>query len=152
MAKFGPDNAHFKKHLPNLRHVYTRLTPFQRMAIANQRMDRLDSPANELIAVVSAVEGLARSLVVGERVDRGEQFEIAYEAVRNRDPVQLVKEIAALAHVTPAKLVASADGWRLFRWACAYRNLLIHEATMLNENDAFWLIQSTRQVFRMISP
>jgi len=144
------DDAYFKAHLARLRDSYTRFAPAQRFRIARERMNRLDAPANELIAVVSAAEGIARSLVVTERMRGGQKFDAVYKAVKLHPGTSLVKAIATTRGTTPEALVGR-ETWRLFGWACEYRNLLIHEATMLNQIDASWLIVSAKRVFKRIT-
>jgi hypothetical protein len=57
-------NAEYDKDLANLRKIYVEALPRQRYSIAQQRIKYLEQGPNILVACVSAVEGLARSLAM----------------------------------------------------------------------------------------
>ena len=73
----------FEEHEHQLREEYKKAKPRQRLDIALQLMRFSDCGPNRLIQVVSAVEGLARSLVVNARAENNETVEAGYANVRD---------------------------------------------------------------------
>ena len=144
--KEAPDDNHFKQHVVRLRETYVRSRPWQRAWVARQRMQHPGVTANVLIASVSAAEGMARAILLMLQTKPDSDVMRLYSRIRNDSPKDLLAKIAALKSSTPAKVFGN-ETVRLFRWAVEYRNLLIHEATFLNQADGSWLINAAQEVF-----
>lgn len=137
----------FEDHEHQLRAAYLKSTPRQRLEIALHRMRFPDSGPNRLIQVVSAVEGLARSLVVNARVAKGETAEAAYASVRDATATTLVRDALGRHNRPEAPDAFGAEAWETFEHAVKYRNLLIHECTFLRQGYSDRLIGAASSVF-----
>lgn len=119
------------EHIERLRHWYVGATPRQRLGVILQRLEDHHFGPNRLVTSVSAVEGLARALLMaahhGSKTDR-----IAnYPKYRMRKPTGLIEEyLRLIAAGTPSEAFG-ADLWRDFVHAIEYRNILAHECAYL---------------------
>lgn len=151
MAKINGDVYKVLKvsidHEQKLRDEYLKATPRQRLEIALQRMRFPDCGPNRLVQVVSAVEGLARSLVVNARVTKGETAEAAYDNVRGANATTLVRDVLALNKRPEAPVAFGTEVWEMFELAVKYRNLLIHECTFIRQSCSDPLISAASSVF-----
>jgi len=142
----APNNEHFRTHVQRLRDTYVKATPGQRAHVARQRMQHQGATANVLISFVSATEGMARSVLLMLRTASDVDVGRCYSRIRGDGPEDLLKKIA-VAHGTTAPKLFGSEEWRLFGWAVKYRNLLIHEATFLNQVDGGWLVRAAEDIF-----
>jgi hypothetical protein len=148
----------FEQHFAKLQKAYVNASPARRAETAIQRMGRPEAPANMLILAVSATEALARALVlenllVKSRVDakNGKRKEPLtkdqlHKKIERENANELLTRIAGWSHVKPEEAFGPKT-WPTFLWAVKYRNLLIHEATFLNEGHADALIHATTEIF-----
>ena len=116
----------------------------------NVALDRLNNPtcgANQIIQIVSAVEGLARSLAVHlSKLKEHEDINSAYEKLKYKNPAQLVEYICKIENLDRSELFHEKQ-WELFEYAIKYRNLLIHECTLLGQDKFPPLIDATKVIF-----
>jgi hypothetical protein len=87
-----------------------------------------------LITVVSAVEALARSLVVHAPGRPASSSHFRYQQVRLKAPLELVEEALRLYGAVPAVEQYGDHTWQLFELAHKYRNLVVHECTYLGQD------------------
>jgi hypothetical protein len=137
----------YGKHLKGLRAAYVQATPRQRAKVALDRMKHPDAGPNLLIAIVSAVEALARALALDIEIAKGIGPRPAYGNLRNRGPIDLLSGVVAPARSTTMPGLVGAECWEEFKWAVQYRNLLIHEGTFLRAGYCNRLLDATRKVF-----
>lgn len=139
------DDPPSEAHLEALRSAYVMASPRQRIEVAMQRVERLDCGPNVLIVEVSAVEALARSLLYHHRVQSGEDEVQAYKAIRNNNAKQLLAGLAS-----GLEIQIEEEARLQFHIAVDYRNLLIHEATFLNQGTTNTLLGSVRRVWAVL--
>lgn len=137
----------FEEHLEELREAYVRATPRQRLRVALDRVKHPDCGPNRLIQIVSAVEGLARALLVNEAVSTGDSVSHAYDQVRSLNASDLVRRCLG---PDPASMFPG-ETWDTFVVAVKYRNLLIHECTFLGQGRTDKLIASSSEVFELLA-
>jgi hypothetical protein len=139
-------NVDYVADLTNLRKVYTTNSPQARLNVICQRLHHRESPPTRLVTLVSAVEALARSLVLNEKGKPVADREKHYGSVRDREASWLVKEVLRLRDLPlPAQYFAE-DTWTLFKYAESFRNLIVHECTYLGQDKYPSLIQATEEV------
>lgn len=68
----------YDKHLKELREIYYRSYPKQRLGVAMQRIQNPEHGPNLLVMYVSATEGLLRSLVIWAETTNGRPSEKIY--------------------------------------------------------------------------
>lgn len=140
----------FDAHLKELRRLYVRATPKQRLSIAKQRMTRPQDGPNRLVACVSAVEGFARCLVMHQASKTKDELEAAYPKYRQCGPTELV----ALFLSQQGELPETAFGdetWLDFGYAVKYRNFLVHEATYLGHDISPRLINACEKIVQRLA-
>ena len=122
-----------REELEQLRRSYAAAKPSARLATIRQRLARAegDTGPTRLVATVSAVEALARSLIVHAPGRPPATAHFRYQQVRNKQPLDLVEEALRLhGGKLPADQVG-AQAWALFELAIQVRNLVVHECTVL---------------------
>jgi hypothetical protein len=107
------------------------------------------------VTVVSAVEGLARSLVVQQREDtagadgQAASREQIYAKVRNARPQTLLTEIAKSVGGSPSDAYG-AELWDEFQWAVKYRDFVVHECAFMGLEHGTRLISASEKILRKI--
>ena len=79
----------------------------------------------------------------------GKKVEDIYNKYRNPNPEKLIREICKNKKTGPWKLFGKQT-WQDFKWAVKYRNLLIHEATFLQQGVAIRLIKETENIISIL--
>lgn len=136
--------------LEKLRNVYAMSTPAARHGLIQQRLNRAaaeNGPAR-LITIVSAVEALARSLVVHAPGRPASSARIRYQQYRHEGPLELVAEVLRLKGEASGERYFPGDTWPLFELAIQYRNLVVHECTFLGQDKCPALILAVETVLR----
>jgi hypothetical protein len=127
-----------------------KATPSQRYRVALDRIDNPDCGPNKLIQLVSAVEGLARTIAINIMVSSGASIENAYKKLRFEKPEILIsKYIAKSFGKKPEELIGD-DDWELFGLAVEYRNLLIHECAFLGQDKSIPINSSLLKVVEIL--
>lgn len=129
-----------------LRQIYESVSPRQRLGVIRKRLLEDEIGATKLITVVSAVEGLARCLVVHLKTNDPANIINVYRTHRKKDPESLVAEFFKLSGIVEPKHHFTDDTWPLFREAIEFRNLVVHECTYLGQDKYPSLISSTLEV------
>ena len=136
-----------EKHESKLRETYINFDPLQRHGIIKQRLENLDGRPNELIVRVSAVEAMARSIVLDLATYDGLSREEKYEEVKFKRANELLEEICSHRKVLKKPdEVFGASEIENFKCAEKYRDLLVHECTYLRQGTSNELIESTKTV------
>ena len=133
-------------HRAGLRETYVASSPRQRLKVA---LDRLRNPSHEpnlLITRVSAVEALARSLLVHHLAAGGEAIEKVYARYRLIGPEALLESYLSASNLPPAPQYFGEGCWEQFQHAVQYRNLLVHECTYLHPDVSGPLVEACRGV------
>ena len=136
----------FEKHRGDLRQIYVKSTPRQRLNVALQRIGNTDHDPNLLVTRVSAVEALARSLLVHHLATAHADALSFYDLFRNTGAPSLVEAYFQAKSASTPEVVLGADTWELFGHAVHYRNLLVHECTYLGQDKTPALIEACRIV------
>ena len=121
--------------LKTLRDVYVRGFPSQRVDIARQRVDEASHGAGIglLIAYVSAIEGILRSLVIWNEKEPSSDRPTSdtYKKYKNTKTNDLYEKYCEQYGEKPDKVIP--DETKDLVWcAVEYRHLLVHECTFLN--------------------
>ena len=144
------DSSEIEMHLTQLRKIYVESSPKQRLSIAKQRINNPGHDPNRLIAFVSAVEGVARSLCMHQHARTKTELSSIYPKYRKRSVESLIVEYLSKRDLGEAALHFGEHTWKLFGYAVQYRNLLAHECTYLGTNSSLELIEACRLVLRML--
>lgn len=135
-----------ESHLKHLRLSYLQASPAQRIKIAKQRTELPDSAPNILIAHVSAVEGVLRSILIEKyRKTFNLSLEDAYDWLKEKNGQALVELYCKNHKVSRTSLIPKKT-WSNLEMAIAYRNFLIHECAFLSEGICSQLVGACKEV------
>jgi hypothetical protein len=126
--------------------VYRAVSPQVRYNTIRQRLAVPEIGATKLISVVSAVEGLARSIAVHNKAPRPAAAVTLYASYCSRAPTTIVEEVFKFYRVASPSTYFTDDTWSLFRHAVNYRNLVVHECTYLGQDKYPLLIDASLEV------
>lgn len=137
-----------REELEQLRKTYASSRPAARLGVIRQGLARTQAEIGptRLVAVVSAVEALARSLVVHAPGRPASSSHFRYQQVRQKAPLELVEEALRLYGSDPAARRYGDETWQLFELAHKYRNLVVHECTYLGQDKYSALIAASERV------
>lgn len=123
-------------HPEELQRAYAIATPAARLRVIRQRLASAhgEMGSTRLVTVVSAVEALARSLVVHAAGRPASTAEMRHRQFRQTGPVELVEEVLRLRGARPPQQHFDADTWKLFEAATCYRDLIVHECTYVGQD------------------
>lgn len=147
MARANPE-VDYVADLLRLRETYPKLSPSQRLNIIRQRLEDHHFGPNRLVTSVSAVEGLARSLVIrlGAKGKGQEALAKAYRRNEKSSAKNLVEQyLLKKAKVRPEEHFGE-ETWKLFCHAENFRNLVVHECTYLGIDKFPSLISACEEV------
>jgi hypothetical protein len=138
------------EHPDELQRTYAMATPTARLRVIKQRLAGAQGEmgSTRLVTIVSAVEALARSLVVHSAGRPASTAEMRHRQLRNTGPVELVEEVLRLRGVVGAAKHFEGETWELFEVAAHYRNLIVHECTYVGPDRHPYLIAATEAVLR----
>ena len=140
--------SELRRDLEQLRGSYVVLKPSARLAMIRQRLARAEgeSAATRLVAMVAAVEALARSLVVHAPQRPPATAPIRYQQMRTTGAVQLVEEMLKVYGSAPALDVFGPQAWDRFEIATLYRDMLVHECTAPAQDNYLTLVEAAERV------
>lgn len=138
----------YKQHYKKLRDSYINATKGQRRKVARDRMRYPGLQANILIAIVSAIEGFARAIVLKQQKVRGKSIKSTYRKIKNDGPTDLIERWIYPEINKKPEDVFSKECWQEFKWAVKYRNLLLHECTGLRQDYGRSLIKACRNIWK----
>ena len=134
------------QHRADLRELYVKGSPRQRLHTALQRIGNSDHDPNLLVTRVSAVEAVARSLLVHHLANAHADALSFYGLFRQSSAPALVEAYFQAKCASAPEALLGADTWELFGHAVHYRNLLVHECTYLGQDKTPTLIEASRLV------
>jgi hypothetical protein len=151
-------SAEYDEDLATLRKIYVEATPRQRYGIAQQRIANLEHGPNVLVACVSAVEGLARSLAMHvdaqARAKPGtlkSELSAVYPKYKWKDAEDLIETyLKAIGQPNPPEYFG-LETWELFHYAVEYRNVLTHECTYLGQDRSPALIAACQAILHKLA-
>ena len=147
---YARNDIDYVAELLGIRDHYVTAAPRQRLSIIRQRLEDHHFGPNRLVTSVSAVEALARCLVMHETTTSKVQLRSSYGKYKDRPPKSLVQEFLRSRGITDATQFFAEDTWRLFGYAVDYRNLLTHECTYLGQDKFPELIAACEEVLNRL--
>ena len=132
--------------LHRLRETYATVPPQSRYNVILKRLEAEEIGPTRLITVVSAVEALARSIVVHRHRPNNTEALRVYAVQKDKAATTLIEEVLKSYGMGPASTHFSEDTWPLFRHAVNYRNLVVHECTYLGQDKYPSLISASYEV------
>lgn len=138
------------EHPDELQRAYAMATPAARLRVIRQRLASAhgEMGSTRLVTVVSAVEALARSLIVHSAGRPSSTAEMRHKQFRATGPLELVEEVLRLRGAGRAVLHFGQDDWDFFEVAVRYRDLIVHECTYVGPDRHPHLIAATEAVLR----
>ena len=150
-------DMNYDQDLTNLRKNYVEATPRQRYSVGRQRIEHLEHGPNVLVACVSAVEGLARSLAMhcdaamAKPPALKSYLSTIYPKYKRKGPEDLIAQyLAGKGLPKPAEFFGRAT-WQRFHYAIEYRNVLAHECTYLGQDRSPALIEACQTVLHRLA-
>jgi hypothetical protein len=137
-----------RQELEQLRSSYVVMKPSARLAAVRQRLAKaeVEGGAPRLVAVVAAVEALARSLVVHAPQRSPATAHLRYQQVRSAGALSLVEETLRIYGAPPAGEFFGADAWDRFELAQLFRDVIVHECAVPAHDNYPPLVQATERV------
>ena len=136
-----------EKHEKDLRDVYIKSDPIKRLGVIKQRIKNPDGRPNMLVVYVSAVEAMARSIVLDLATHEGFSRVDAYQNVQFIRAKDLLEKICGHQKVgRTTDEIFGSEHFQNFLCAEKYRNLLVHECTYLKQEVTTELIESTQKI------
>jgi hypothetical protein len=141
-------NVDLLEHPDELQRAYAMATPAARLRVIRQRLASAhgEMGSTRLVTIVSAVEALARSLVVHSAGRPASTAEMRHRQFRATGPVDLVEEVLRLRGAPPAAQHFDGDEWDFFQVATRYRDLIVHECTYVGQDRHPYLIAAAETV------
>jgi len=138
------------EHPDELQRAYATATPAARLRVIKQRLASAHGElgSTRLVTMVSAVEAMARSLVVHSAGRPASTAEMRHKQFRDTGPVELVEEVLRLRGVPRGELHFERETWELFEVAARYRDLIVHECTYIGPDRHPYLIAAADTVLR----
>jgi len=126
------DRFDFKASLNSLRASVEAASPWTRSGNAWYRLEFSDVPSNQVISAVAVVEGLARAIAAQSLAGRLRDRDMAYRRLRRRGALDLLRQVAHDLKTQPQILYGN-EALAEFKWAVAFRDLLVHEGAVLSD-------------------
>lgn len=138
------------EHPDELQRAYAMATPAARLRVIKQRLASAHGELGptRLVTTVSAVEALARSLVVHAAGRPASTAEMRHRQFRDVGPVELVEEVLRLRGAGHPLEHFGRDTWELFEAGTRYRDLIVHECTWVGPDRHPYLVAAAEAVFR----
>lgn len=120
--------------------------PQARLNVILERLAHPEIGPTRIVTVVSAVEALARSLVVHARTMTDAEIDSVYHEYRFKDPKALVEKVLIQHGHGDPSVYFVGDTWPLFGHAVNFRNLVVHECTFIGQDKYPSLIEASEEV------
>lgn len=143
-------NADLHLHPDELQRAHATATPAARLRVIKQRLAGAhgERGSTRLVTMLSAVEALARSLVVHSGGRPPRTAEMRHRQFRDTGPVELVQEVLRLRGVARGEQHFGAEAWSMFEVATRYRDLIVHECTAIGQDRHPHLVAAADTVLR----
>lgn len=129
-----------------IRRTYVASSPKQRLHVIAQRLGHKDSGPNNLVTAVSAVEALARSIVVHHPLRPDKDVQEMYQLYRTKGAEELLLWIMYLQGSQHPDEFYGEDNWQLLKYAVTYRNLVAHECTYVGDDKSVSMIAACKEI------
>ena len=151
-------SAEYDAHLAELRRLYVEATPRQRYGMGRNLINNPKHGPNVLVACVSAVEGLARSLAMHQdalarvsAADVKSELSAIYPRYKHKGAEELIEQYLAIAGLPSPRQYFGEDTWEQLHYAVEYRNVLAHECTYLGQDRSPALIEACQRVLHRLA-
>lgn len=134
----------------SLRSVYVQSLPSARYGIIKKRLAYEEIGPVRLVTMVSAVEALARSVLVHWSSPTCSGIDDGYESFKRMEPVKLIRALCSLKGLDQPESQFSEDTWELFSSAVVFRNLVVHECTFLGQDKYPSMIRAAEEVLEWV--
>jgi hypothetical protein len=138
-------------HVIALRRTYIEAPPYARLNVIRKRLQKDEIGPVALLTCVSAVEALARSVVIHWGTCELEDVHTRYMQWKRESPEALVQRVLSLAGLADPTQHFGCQLWELFQHAVLYRNLIVHECTLLGQDTYPQLIDASRNVLTEVA-
>ena len=145
MARLNP-HVDYVQELLTLRKIYACVQPQARWSVIAQRLGQSEIGPARLVTVVSAVEALARSLLVQAQSDSAADTFAVYGKHKYKEPHVLIESLLAHLRLPEPHVHFAEDTWPLFKHAVNFRNLVVHECTYLGQDKFPSLIAAAEEI------
>jgi hypothetical protein len=149
MARLVPD-IDYVARLEKLRDSYITAYPRQRMSVIRLRLEHHHFGPNRLVTSVSAVEAYSRCLALRRRSRTKDDLRRLYRRYRAASPKTMIIEYLKVRGIDDPTAFFEEDNWKLFGYAEAYRNILVHECTYLGLDVFPSLIEACEAVLNKL--
>lgn len=146
---FANPNVDYERELTGLRKIYIERAPQARLNVIRQLLASSETQvgALRLVTLISAVEALARSLLVrAANPNSMTEFLQAYAPHERSPATQLVEAFLRLRGIHEPATHFPGDTWKLLGYGVDFRNLIVHEATFLGQDKFPSLIEAAAEV------
>lgn len=150
MPRFNSE-IDYAAELHTLRAAYVGSAPRSRYGIIKRRLEHDEIGPVRMCTLVSAVEALARSIVLQHEVDQGADRDTAYKKIWRDGPQNLTERALALHGTTVESAGLAGDAWALFLLAVEFRNLVMHECTYVGQDKFTSLIAGAENVLSVLA-
>lgn len=135
-------------HPQELQRAHAVAAPAARLRAIRQRLAFTHGEVGSarLVTIVSAVEALARSLVVHASGRPASTAEMRHRQYRNAGPVELVEEVLRLQGAPSGAQHFEREDWELFEVATVYRDLVVHECSSIDPIRLPYLLAASEAV------
>lgn len=125
-------------------------SPAARLRAIRQRLaaSHAEIGSTRVVTWVSAVEALARSLVVHAPGRPASTAEMRHRQYGATGPVELVEEVLRLWGAPRGAAHFEREDWELFEVAAVYRDLVVHECCTIGHDRHPHLVAATEAVLR----
>jgi hypothetical protein len=122
------------EHVDELQRACALATPAARLRMIRQRLAaaHAETGTMRLVTIVSAVEALARSLVVHSSGRPASTAEMRHRQFRATAAPELVEEVLQLRDAPRAATHFGAESWSAFEIAVRHRDLVVHECATVD--------------------
>ena len=141
-------HADLHDHVDELQRACALATPAARLRMIRQRLASAqgETGSMRLVTVVSAVEALARSLVVHSSGRPASTAEMRHRQFRVSGPAELVEEVLRLRDAGRPASHFGAENWSAFEVAVRHRDLVVHECATVDRDLNQYLFAAAESV------
>ena len=150
----------YQAHTKEMRKTLTAFAARSRLGQIEHRLKNVGELPFALINNVSVIEALLRTVVMDREAAKhgmpaSERFDKLYPVYKREGFADLLDKFLAHRSIPRSELV-SDDDYELIKLAIEYRNLIIHECTLLNPPTFYDLVDVTSAfistVFSRVNP
>src|SRR6202158_3645648 len=121
----------YKGNIKTMRNKYVAMSPRRRLVIIRQRLADHHFGPNRLVTAVSAVEAMARCLVIDREARPKRNRSRIYPCYRDRSPNELILHYLKRRRIADPCTFFAQNNWLLFGYAVEFRNFFAHQTHYL---------------------